>query len=301
MGEGKRRADPHGSVLRKYEQWLGRQPLAENTRRAYRSKVRAYCDYLRTGVGDYGDPLKDEHARDYAVRDFKTHLKTTRQAKPSTVNLALAAVDHFYRFLGLGAPDVRREDLPQIAPASLPREGQISFLRAVERCPSKRNRAIALLLFHTAVRIGECAALNIGDVRLSARKGKVIVRAGKGDAYREIPLNAEARRAVQAWLDERKQTWGDNAGEALFLNRRGARLSTRGIHDVVRRLGRDAGLDISAHTLRHTCLTTLVRNGNDIVLVADLAGHRRVETTRRYSLPTAQDRRKAMEGLLIEY
>jgi methyl-accepting chemotaxis protein len=52
------------------------------------------------------------------------------------------------------------------------------------------------------------------------------------------------------------------------------------MHDIVRRLGRDAGLDISAHNLRHTCLTSLVRNGNDLVLVAELAGHRRLETTR---------------------
>lgn len=300
MAEQKYPGDRRG-VLTQYEQWLSRQPLAPNTRRAYLGKVRYYIEYIEAYQSSHGDPLKDEHARDYAVRDFKAHLKTVRRVKPSTVNLSLAAVDHFYRFLGTGAPKVRREDLPQTAPASLPKESQISFLRAVERCPSKRNRAIALLLYHTAMRISECAALNIDDILVSARKGKVIVRAGKGDAYREIPLNAEARKAVQAWLDERKRAWDDKVGGALFLNRRGKRLSTRAIHNVVCLLGRNAGLDISAHTLRHTCLTSLVRKGNDIVLVAELAGHRRVETTRRYSLPSEHDRRKAMEDLLIEY
>jgi len=289
-------------LFARYERWLNRQPLAANTRRTYSTNVRAYLEYLKTAQEDLGVPLGgNEHARDYAVRDFKTHLKTVHRSKPSSVNLALAAVDHFYRFLGLGAPRVRREDLPQTAPAALPREGQISFMRAVERCPSGRNRAIALLLYHTGMRVGECAALNVDDILISARKGEVIVRSGKGDRYREIPLNAEARKDVQAWLNERKQTWGNRVGAELFLNRRGQRLSTRSIHEIVCELGREAGFEISAHTLRHTCLTTLVRNGADLVLVAELAGHRRIETTRRYSLPSAADRRQAMEALQIDY
>ena len=110
--------DPR-KVLGKYERWLGRQPLAANTRRAYRSKVLGFLEYLQGVPRDYGDPLEDEHARDYAVRDYKAHLKTVRKVKPSTVNLSLAALDHFYRFIGMGAPRVRREDLPQVAPALL--------------------------------------------------------------------------------------------------------------------------------------------------------------------------------------
>jgi len=106
---------------------------------------------------------------------------------------------------GLGRPKVRREDLPQEAPKALEPEAQKRFLRAMERCTSVRDRALALLLFYTALRIGECASLDAEDVALSARKGKVIVRAGKGDTYREVALNAEAREALSAWLTERRQ------------------------------------------------------------------------------------------------
>jgi len=53
--------------------------------------------------------------------------------------------------------------------------------------------------------------------------------------------------------------------------------------------------------LRHTCLTNLVRRGNDLVLVAEVAGHRRLETTRRYSLPSLDDREQAMEELQVDY
>jgi integrase/recombinase XerC len=70
---------------------------------------------------------------------------------------------------------------------------------------------------------------------------------------------------------------------------------------VVRHVGQAAGFPLSAQILRHTYLTNLVRQGNDLVLVADLAGHRRLETTRRYSLPSAADRVAAVEALAIEY
>ena len=252
-------------------------------------------------AGGGWNPLTDAHARDYAVRDFKSHLKTVRRAKPASVNLALAAVDHFYRYLGAGRPDVRREELAQAAPRALSPEELRRFLRAVERCESLRDRAIALLLLNTALRIGECAALDVDDIAVSARKGRVVVREGKGDAYREVPLNAEARDALDSWTVARRQQLEASAERALFVSRKGARLSTRALDLVIRALARDAGLVLSAHTLRHTCLTRLVRGGADVVLVAELAGHRRLETTRRYSLPSQADRQDAMERLRVEY
>jgi hypothetical protein len=86
-----------------------------NTRRTYLGQVRKYCAYLETSANEYGNPLSDPHARDYAIREFKSHLKKERKAKPASVNLMLAALDHLYLFIGLGRPKVRREDLPQEA------------------------------------------------------------------------------------------------------------------------------------------------------------------------------------------
>lgn len=287
--------------LSAYEVWLARQPLADNTRRAYLLQVRQYGAYLATRVSPYGNPLRDPFARDYAVRDYKTYVKTEGKVRPSSVNVALAAIDHFYQFLGLDQPRVKREDLPQQSPRSLKPEEQKAFLRAVERTSTVRDQAIARLLFYTGVRLGECAALNVDDVRVSARKGLVIVRSGKGDTYREVPLNADVRETLRAWLKERARRFPQISESALYLNLKGRRLSTRAIDLVLRQIGADAKLELSAHVLRHTCLTNLVRRGNDLVLVAEVAGHKRLETTRRYSLPSLEDRESAMEGLRLEY
>jgi site-specific recombinase XerD len=296
--------DRWARVGMKYAGWLSRQPLSANTKRTYRVRVRQYLEYLSATPTDYGDPLSDEHARDYAARDYKTHLKTVGKAKPSSVNLSLAAIDNFYRFLGLGQPDVRREELPGVAPGALSPEEQKRFLRAVERSPFARDRAIARLLFFAGLRVSELVRLDTEDVQISARKGRAVVRSGKGDAYREVALNAEVREAIEEWTRERKESFpvGDNQ-PALFLNRKGVRLSTRAVDMIVRRFGEEAGLErpVSAHVLRHTCMTNLVRSGNDLVLVAEIAGHKRLETTRRYSLPSQADREAAMENIRVEY
>lgn len=288
-------------TLAAYDAWLDRQPLAVKTRIAYRLQVHQYGTYLAQRPPTEDDPLRTPFARDYAVRDYKTYLKTERQAKPTSVNLALAAIDHFHQFIGNNRLQVQRESLPAQAPRALKPDEQKAFLRAVERTPNARDQAIAHLIFYTAIRLGECTALNVDDVRVSARKGLVIIRSGKGDTYREVPLNAEVREALWSWLKERAKRFPQTSDPAVFLGPKGKRLSARAIDLIIRRIGANAHLELSAHVLRHTCLTNLVRRGNDLVLVAEIAGHKRLETTRRYSLPSLEDREKAMEGLEIEY
>ncbi|MGZ6623452.1 MAG: tyrosine-type recombinase/integrase [Solirubrobacteraceae bacterium] len=212
------------------------------------------------------------------------------------MNLALAAVDHLNRFLGLGPANVKREPLARAAPRSLTLDQQRELLRAAE-ASRPRDRAIVTLLLYTALRLHELVALNIDDVALSTRKGLLIVRSGKGDLYREVPLNPPCRQALAGWLRERAAA---NEEPALFTGPQGRRLSPRAVDLVVRTVAARADLQLSAHVLRHSCVTNLVRSGNDLVLVAELAGHRRLETTRRYSLPSAADRQAAMDALEIE-
>ncbi len=271
--------------------------MAIRTREAYGQHVGAYGAWL---AGRQGGELAitDPRGRDHAARDFKRHLKVDRGWKPASVNLALAAVDHFNRFLGLGPANVKREPLAQAAPRALSEEQQRALLRAAEAA-RPRDRTIVILLLYTALRLHELVDLDVGDVSVSARKGVVVVWSGKGDAYREVPLNRPCRAAIDAWLKVRVERVLDGE-QALFVGPRGARLTPRSIDRVVRGMAAGAGLELSAHVLRHTCVTNLVRGGNDLVLVAELAGHRRLETTRRYSLPSAADRQAAMDALELE-
>ena len=112
-------------------------------------------------------------------------------------------------------------------------------------------------LLYTGLRLTELVALDVGDARISARKGLLVVRSGKGDRYREVPLNRPVRDALEAWVKVRAKPIAD--GEpALFVGPQGRRLSPRAVDMVIRNTARGAGLELSAHVLRHTCVTNLV-------------------------------------------
>ena len=232
-------------------------------------------------------------------RDFERFLKLERALGPASVNLALAAVDHLYGHLGLDRANVRREELPRVAPKALERDEQRRLLRAIERASVRGWALVVLLLF--ALRISEVVALDVDDLRISPRKGIVVVRSGKGDSYRDVPLNALARQVLSEWLEQRKQLDVVDGERAVWISRAHTRLSPRAPDASVRRVAKDAGLELSAHVLRHTCLTNLVRQGEDLVMVSEIAGHAKLETTRRYTLPSTADRQAAMERMEIEF
>ncbi|GAA4639020.1 hypothetical protein GCM10023196_099010 [Actinoallomurus vinaceus] len=116
-----------------------------------------------------------------------------------------------------GFGDGGRDDLPRTAPRALDENAQIRWLRAIEAWPHPRDRLLAKLHFYAGLRIGDSVALDVPNVRMSARKGVLRVW-GKGGKVREVPIHQALRDPLTTWLDERP----------LFLSHRGRRLTTRG-------------------------------------------------------------------------
>jgi integrase/recombinase XerC len=294
------------AVFAAYEGDLARPggPLDADTIRAYASRVRQYLAWLATALADgtaEGDPLTAPDARDRATRDYRTHLQTVARRKPATINAHLTAVDDFYRRRGLGPAATERADIPPAALRALDERDQLRLLREADRA-QLRDKAIAFTAFYAGTRISETTDLDADDIRLSARKGHLIVRYGKNGRYREVPLHPKLRAVLQEWLRERSSWKGADTSPALFLNRHGGRLSARSAHTVLRAIADAAGLPLgrdgvfTPHVLRHTAGATMARRGTDIVIVAELLGHT-LETARRYSLPTRHDRQEAIERL----
>ncbi|CAO5185833.1 Integrase [Frankia sp. AiPs1] len=299
---------PYDAVLDTYVVQLVHAPLAVDSRAKYASRVRGYLAWLVDGgaVDVLGDPLQNRAARDGAVRDYKRWLKSQRRT-PATINNHLAALSDFYVRLGLGAHQARTEVLPLRAPAALDARQTRRYLRAVEACPSPRDRAIALLPYYAGLRIGEVVALDLLDIRLSARKGELAVtgKGRDGGRQRTLPIHPDLRTVLASWLDHRATLIGADQ-TAVFLNRRGGRLTDRAARTIITDLGATADLTIDdepfgPHVLRHTFATQLVRKGIDLVIVADLMGHSRLETTRIYTQPTSTDRAVALGTLITDH
>src|SRR5450755_4178289 len=226
------------AVLDDYAAALRSAPLSDQTRRTYASKVRQYLAWLAATDLDE-DPLASAAGRDWAVRDYRTHLQAVLKRSPATVNNALAAVDDFYIRHGLGPASAARVEISPAAPSALDKRAQLRYLRAVQARPSPRDQALALIPFYAGARISEIVALDIDDVARSARKG-VLRILGKGERVRHIPIHPQLHAAITGWLAERADWPGANDTPALFLNQRGQRLSVRAI---ITGIAAAAGLD----------------------------------------------------------
>ena len=283
-----------------YVAQLALAPMSPESRRTYASRVRQYLAWLQaTDLG--ADPLTDVAARDYAVWQWREHLVTNAGHAPATINIALAAVDDFYLRRGMGRTGTKRARVPPTRPQPLDRPAQLRWLRAVEACPSARDRALAGIPFYAGGRIAEAVRVDVGDLDIAGSQGVLTIRGrGRGrERVREVPIHPRLGTDLDLWLTDR-YTWpAADTNPALFLNHRGGRLSVRGARDVIAGIADAAGLGslVTAQVLRQTFAATLVSGGTDQVTVAELLGHARLDALRAYTRPTADSRVKALDLL----
>ena len=231
-------------------------------------------------------PLSEQTQRTYAskVRQFLAWL---------------AAVDDLYVRRGMGPASVARAELSSGAPRALSQRAAVRFLRAVEACPSARDRAIALVPFYAGARIAELAGLDVDDVRLSPRKGILRIY-GKAEAVREIPIHSQLRRALSDWLHEART--GPQPRPPPCLSTSAANGSPSAAPTTSSPPSPNSGpRQHAAHVLRHTFATRLAQGGANLVTVAELLGHAHLETTRVYTRPTRQDALNALKLLDVDH
>jgi tyrosine recombinase XerC len=152
-----------------------------------------------------------------------------------------------------------------------------------------RDRAILELLYSTGMRVSELVSRDIADLDLTE---EVLTVRGKGSKERLVPVGRPAIEAVRGWLPQRLQLIMQRAGrgrgvenEALFLNGRGSRLTTRSVERQVKLYGERAGITqiVTPHALRHSFATHLLEMGADLRSVQELLGHASLSTTQRYT------------------
>ena len=131
---------------------------------------------------------------------------------------------------------------------------------------------------------------------IKKRSGHVIIRLGKGNNRREVPLNSTARNALKEWLDAR-----ENNSKALFTGKGSVSLSPRAVEYLIKKYSTRAGLEnVTPHVLRHTFCKSLVDTGESLGRVATLAGHENLNTTAKYTKATGRDLQNAVEKLAWE-
>ncbi len=272
--------------------WLrverGRAP---STLSSYARDLRRYCRWLDEAGADIHTVGEDQ------IVGFLRTMQAERRAAASVAR-TMVAVRSLHRYLA--AEEVRPDDptagvelprVPRGLPKALSEAAVERLLEAVDGDgpAARRDRAILEMLYGTGVRISELVGLSLRDIDLDAALVRVL---GKGSKERVVPLGRHAHRALVEWLQLpgrgglEPQRWASrDDAEAVFLNRRGRRLSRQGAWGVVKKHGARVGLGarLSPHVLRHSCATHMLDHGADVRTVQELLGHASVTTTQVYT------------------
>ncbi len=284
----------------RFARFLDRSELSPLTVENYLGDVLAFTWWFQTRHRDH-ETFHPRLITPTDLRDFKRCLIDEWKQKPATVNRKLAALTSFLKWAaqkgltvhGKIPPIPKRLALSRRGPRWLDRREQHALIRAMERGGKRRDLALVQLLLNTGLRVRELCSLTWEDVALSERKGTLVVRQGKGGKRREIPLNKDARTALEALgYAELAKTAG-----SVFRGQRGP-LTSRGVQLMLAKYLKVAGLEKgSPHVLRHAFCKNLVDAGVGLEQVATLAGHESLETTRRYCEPSFADLQRAVERI----
>lgn len=271
--------------------------LSELNTRTAKSYQEDLLDFSRWFSETNGQELAAALVTSVDLKEYQAYMIRSRGLKPATVNRRMAAIRSWLRWC---QEHGEIESLPrwpkraaevQQSPKALSKQEVDRFLRAVEREGSPRDMALIGLMLFAGLRVGEVVRLRVEDIEISERKGKVVVKSGKGMKRREIPLGLDARNMVREWFTRAPGEW-------LFPGQNRKHISARAVQQMIKKYAWQAKVDpekITPHVLRHTFATRLLREGKDLVIVAALLGHARLDTTARYTRPSYQEMEKAVE------
>jgi integrase/recombinase XerC len=258
--------------------------------------IRAYASDLNQLVEFFSPPgLEPPALADFDVLKFREWLGHLYDQKLDRISMRrkLSAVRSFFRYLvrqGILPNNPARLVLTPKAAKKLPAvmtPDQTNLL--IDSIPSEqvqaawpaRDRAMLEFLYGCGLRAAELVGMNLEDIDPAERWVRV---RGKGRKERQVPFGGKAAAALDRYLPERSAA-AKPAETAVFLNRRGHRITTRGVQGIVKLYALLVAGDssIHPHSFRHAYATHLLSDGADLRAVQELLGHARLSTTQRYT------------------
>ena len=275
-----------------------------NTIAAYRNDLGQLEEFFTARRN--GSAIQWPNVGQTQVVDYILNLKS-RSYADATVARKVAAVKSFFSFLqaegkvkvnpteALASPKVGKS-LPK--PLSVQEIDELLEQPARRNSPeSRRDRAMLELMYATGLRVTELVSLDVPAVQVDVEKPYVRI-VGNGNRERQIPLLEQPAQEVSEYMKfARARLIGERDEAALFVNRRGERLTRQGFWLILKGYAAEAGIQgrVTPHTLRHSFATHMLRGGMDIHKVQELLGHANISTTQVYTQVSREHIRDAYE------
>jgi integrase/recombinase XerD len=262
-----------------------------NTVAAYKNDLQQFDSFV-TSINGNGKPRDWERTERTLIIDYLLSLKRKNYAE-ATVARKVAAIKSFFQYLQAEGT-IRGNPVESLASPrvgrSLPKPLSVTEVDELLEQPMKRNtpeakrdRAMLELLYATGLRVTELVSLEVDDVNMS---GPYVRCMGKGSKERTIPIHEQAAAAVADYLNDGRAGLVKNRKEsALFVNRRGERLTRQGFWLILKQYAKEANIasTVTPHTLRHSFATHMLRGGAPLRNVQELLGHANMSTTQVYT------------------
>jgi len=276
--------------LKGFEVSLYRQEFSDNTVSCYIRDTKGFLNWLECE----GKHIAE--VDEFLLIGYKKYLMKVNQSILST-NRKLASLNSFCKFLcsdnvleeAISIKLIKNRDRGEykgIQPDDLHR-----LREEVHNQGNKQHICILEILLATGMRVSELCNLRLSDISITETKSHIRV-VGKGSINRTIPMNTDARKAIEDYMEVRPQT----AQENLIIGQRGA-YSRNAINLILEKYGSRLGIKVTPHNLRHSFAYKLIMNSTPITMIQDLLGHSSILTTIRYTQVTEQDKINALDGL----
>jgi len=277
-----------------------------NTIAAYRNDLSQLEDFIASKKNGKKVEVSWSKVNQNLVLDYILHLKSQSYAE-ATVARKVAAVKSFFAFLQaegtLKNNPTETLESPKVG-KSLPKPLTVQEIDELLEQPArraspeaKRDRAMLELMYATGLRVTELVSLDVSDAVIDGERPYIRL-VGKGNRERQIPLLDQPVAELAEYIKyARPRLVGERNEPALFVNRRGERLTRQGFWLILKGYAADAGISgrVTPHTLRHSFATHMLRGGMDIHKVQELLGHANISTTQVYTQVSREHIREAYE------
>ncbi len=286
--------DTISHIINEYLEYLKYQKnYSILTIQSYQRDIDEFVLYFKGEGIDSFDEIKYQFLRGYLI------MLHEKQLSPTTINHKLTSLRSFYRYLQREEyvkdnPFLLLKSLKtqQKNPDFLYIDEMIALLDSIDVTTSlgRRNKAMLELMYASGLRCSEVVSLTLRQIDF---KSQILLIHGKGNKDRYVPFHDYVASLLSDYIEtDRKELMlvGHHEHDYVFVNKNGAKMTNRGVENVVNRVTQnyDATKKVHPHTFRHSFATHLLQRGVDLRTVQELLGHENLATTQVYTHITRQ-------------